>query len=56
MMEQNHQSISAEGMVQRMTHFVEHLQRDDHFDDQLHELDLPKLERTSMRVVCNPFT
>ena len=31
-------------MLDRLTHFVEHLQREDHFDDAQHQRDLPQLE------------
>ena len=45
MMEANRQNISPEQMLQRITHFVEHIQREDHFADEEHQRNLAQLER-----------
>ena len=44
MIEHNRKGISPDEMLQRVTHFVEHLQREDHFDNDQHQKDLPHLE------------
>ena len=44
MLEHNVHNLPAEQMLQRITNFVEHLHREDHFDDDGHQRDLDKLE------------
>ena len=41
--ERNAQGITAEVMLERITHLCEHLQREDHFDDEQHQRNLPEL-------------
>ena len=43
--EKNREGLTAEEMLSRVTRFVEHLQREDHFNNAQHEQDLPKLEK-----------
>ena len=40
LIERNHRGISAEDMLARVTHFVEHLQCEDHLDNEQHQSDL----------------
>ena len=42
--EKNVQGISAEDMLHRVTHFVEHLQKEEHVDNDQHQRDLATLE------------
>ncbi len=43
--ERNAAGISAEVMLERVTHLCEHLQREDHFDNEQHQRNLPELEK-----------
>ena len=41
--EKNHKGISAGDMLHRVKNFVNHLQREDHFDDEQHQKNLQSL-------------
>ena len=43
--EHNRRGIQPQDMLDRVIHFVEHLQREDHFNNERHQRDLPKLEK-----------
>ena len=45
MLEHNVHNLPADQMLQRITNFVEHLHREDHFDHDGHERDIEKLEQ-----------
>ena len=38
-------TMTPEIVLERVTNFVEHLQREDHFDDAKHQANLPALEK-----------
>ena len=39
------QQLSSEEIVQRITDFIDHLQREDHFNEEAHQAQLASLER-----------
>ncbi len=43
-LEHNIHGLSPEEMVERITNFIEHLQREDHFNDELHQSQVNALE------------
>ena len=43
--EDNAEGISPEVMLERITRFCEHLQREDHYDQEQHESNLDELEK-----------
>ena len=43
--EENHRKVTPEKMLQRVLHFIEHMQREDHFDDDEHQNNLAALEK-----------
>ena len=45
MIEKNAKGISPEDMLERITRFCEHLQREDHYDHEKHEKNLNSLEK-----------
>ena len=45
MIERNARGIAPEDMLERITRFCEHLQREDHYDQQKHDLDVESLEK-----------
>ena len=45
MIEHNSQKIAPEVMLERITKFCEHLQREDHFDHDQHDANLEELEK-----------
>ena len=45
MLQHNVHNLPADQMLQRITNFVEHLHREDHFDHDGHERDIEKLEQ-----------
>ena len=44
LVEENFKKIPKEEMLDRITNFVQHLQREDHFDDDAHQQSLDSLE------------
>ena len=53
--EKNARNIKTEDMLQRVIHFVEHLQREDHIDDTAHQQSLPQLEKKIMQTILALF-
>ncbi len=49
LIESNASKYSAEDVLQRLTSFMEHLEREDHFDDELHQASLGALEKDFKR-------
>ena len=45
MIERNAEGISPEFMLERITRFCEHLQREDHFDQEEHDRNLEVLDK-----------
>ena len=45
LIECNHQGMTAESVLVRITKFTEHLQREDHFNNEEHQRNLETLER-----------
>ena len=41
----NQHGLTPDAVLERITNFVEHLQREDHFDNDQHQNDLPALEK-----------
>jgi len=39
------QNLSEQDIVERITAFIEHISREDHFNDAKHQADLTKLEK-----------
>ena len=46
LIETNHRGIRPDDMLNKVLAFVEHLQREDHFNDEQHQAELPRLEKT----------
>ena len=45
MIERNSEGIPPEAMLERITRFCEHMQREDHYDQEQHDLNLERLEK-----------
>ena len=45
LIEENLKGFTAEEMLKRVTTFLEHVQQEDHFDNELHQQNLDELER-----------
>ena len=45
MIERNSEDIPPQTMLERITRFCEHMQREDHYDQEKHDLNLERLEK-----------
>ena len=45
MIERNSEDIAPEAMLERITRFCEHMQREDHYDQEKHDLNAPNYEK-----------